>query len=119
MRYSEISAGDTRGLEVPTRTAPRGDSAGQRVRESRRVRWFRRNAIRPSPLLLRLHQEVLNGDVAPPKAVVHDLHQSLKAIELDALPVEDVGGPGAAEEGKEAEEHAENLGDIGHTQLPW
>lgn len=72
---------------------------------SRRVRRFRRNAIRPSPLLLRLHQEVLNGDVAPPKAVVHDLHLGLKAVELGSVMVKEVGGRRTAEESKDAEEH--------------
>jgi hypothetical protein len=76
---------------------------------SRRVRRFRRYTTRPSPLLLRLHQEILNGDIATPETGEHDLHLGLKTIELDALPVEDVGGPGTAEEGKEAEEHAKNL----------
>ena len=51
------------------------------------------------PLLLTLHQEVLNGDVAPAKPVVHDLEHSLKTIELSSVVVKVVDGPGAAEEG--------------------
>jgi hypothetical protein len=43
----------------------------------------------------------------------------LETSELSSVVVEAVGGLGTAEEGKEAKEHAENLGDIGHTQLPW
>ncbi len=111
---------DTRGSR-----SRRGQRSGVVQRASgsasRRVRRFRRYATRPSPLLLRLHQEVLNGDVAPPKAVVHDLHLGLKEVELGSVMVKEVGGrrTAAAEEGKEAKEHAENLGDIGHTQLPW
>ena len=67
-------------------------------------------AARRNGLPLLLHDvDVLERDDAPLEPVAHDLEFGLKAIEqLEALAIEeDVGGPGMAEEGKEAEEHAQ------------
>lgn len=78
---------------------------------SRRVRRFRRHKNRA---LLYLCSQVLDGDVAPPKSVAHDLKIGLKTIELSSVVIElnsvvakAVGGPRAAEEREEAMEHAQ------------
>ncbi len=51
--------------------------------------------------------QVFDGDVAPQKSVFHDLEFGLKTMELRSVGVKAVGGPGAAEEGEEATEHAQ------------
>lgn len=95
----------------------RGDLASQRVREPPRPTVPPGRGSRSALLL----PQVFDGDVAPQKSVFHDLEFGLETIELSSVVVEAVGGTGTTEEGKETEEHAENLGDIGHTQfqLPW
>lgn len=55
------------------------------------------------PLLL---PQVFDGDVAPQKSVFHDLEFGLKTVEMGSVIVTEVGGPGTAEEGKKAKEHA-------------
>jgi hypothetical protein len=57
----------------------------------------------PGPTLLL--PQVFDGDFAPQKSVFHDLKFGLKTIELISVVVKAIGGPGAAEEGKEAGEH--------------
>lgn len=68
------------------------------------------------PLLL---PKVLDGDVAAPEPVEHDLHLGLKALELSSVMTKVVGGPGAAEEDDEAIEHPQDIGHDVHTRLPW
>lgn len=80
--------------------ALRDGSAGQQVREPPRPTV---PPTRGSGSVLPLPQ-VLDGDVAAPEPVNHDIHLSLKVFEL-GVEVDEVGGPGAPEEGKEAMEH--------------
>lgn len=52
--------------------------------------------------------QVLDGDVAPLESLQNVLEVIMEASELDALAVEEVGGPGASEEDEEAmKEHAQ------------
>ncbi len=76
---------------------------------------------RPAPPLLRqiLHRQILHRDVATPEPVEHDLHLSLKAVELSAVMTKVVGDPGAAEEDEEVIEHPQDIGHDVHTRLPW
>jgi len=108
------------GGRCATRRSPLGTRGGSRSRRGQRpgviqrASGFARAAAsdgsvdtRPVPPLLRqiLHRQVLHRDIATPEPVEHDLHLGLKAIELYALAVEDVGDPGTAEESEEAKEH--------------
>lgn len=62
-------------------------------------------AREPGPALFL--PQVFDGDVAPFECRLNVPEVPMKAIELEALTMEDVSGPGAAEEGEEAmKEHS-------------